>query len=424
MTSAPDTIIHGVRIFDGEATIAGADVLLSGGRIAELSDRVAVPAGAEVVDGRGRTLLPGLIDCHVHARPESLEQALAFGVTSELDMFSMPALAGTLRRVAAERCDVCDIRSAGLGGAVTNPFLPGVVPTLTSPAEATDFVTGRVADGSDYIKVYLIDAAWNGGRPIDGETLGALLAETHARGRLALVHADSSAAARTFIEAGGDALAHVLGDLELDQALLDRLRRPGVFVVPTLRVSALFSAERGEATDAERAAMLDHPRLGRHLDAGTRAIMTDRELLDDARERNLRQRDGHGHSRLDHAAALRATAALHRSGVTVLAGTDVSAGAASPRAPLVRGLAGHGIALHHELLLLVEAGLTPAEALAAATSHAARCFGLKDRGRVAPGLRADLLLVDGDPTRDIRATWEIAAVWRDGARLDRERPPG
>ncbi|NIR46805.1 MAG: amidohydrolase family protein [Gemmatimonadetes bacterium] len=97
------------------------------------------------------------------------------------------------------------------------------------------------------------------------------------------------------------------------------------------------------------------------------------------------------------------------AGVIVLAGTDVSnAGTA------------HGLSTHRELELLVRAGLTPTEALAAATSRPADQFGLDDRGRIAPGLRADLMLVRGDPTIDILATRDIVAVIRGGTRVDRQ----
>jgi imidazolonepropionase-like amidohydrolase len=99
---------------------------------------------------------------------------------------------------------------------------------------------------------------------------------------------------------------------------------------------------------------------------------------------------------------------LRSAGVPLLAGTD-----ANPFAPL------HGTALHRELVLLTEAGLSNEEALAAATSVPARHFGLADRGRIAPGLRADLVLVDGDPTRDITATANIVDVWRRGVRQTR-----
>jgi imidazolonepropionase-like amidohydrolase len=105
--------------------------------------------------------------------------------------------------------------------------------------------------------------------------------------------------------------------------------------------------------------------------------------------------------------------ALRAAGVPLLAGTD---------APVLgRGV--HGASLHRELELLVEAGLTPVETLAAATSVPASVFGLADRGRIAPGLRADLLLVAGDPTRQITATRAIRRVWARGRAVDRALPP-
>ena len=99
---------------------------------------------------------------------------------------------------------------------------------------------------------------------------------------------------------------------------------------------------------------------------------------------------------------------LADAGVTLLAGTD------APNPGTV-----FGASLHRELELLVRAGLTPVQALAAATSEPARVFGLADRGRVAAGLRADLMLVAGDPLADITATRAIARIWRDGVCLDR-----
>ena len=101
--------------------------------------------------------------------------------------------------------------------------------------------------------------------------------------------------------------------------------------------------------------------------------------------------------------ALAAVGALHRAGVVILAGTDVPAPGTA-----------HGLSLHRELELLVRSGLTPAEALTAATFAPARAFGFLDRGRIAEGLRADLVLVNGDPTADITATRDIAGVWKLG----------
>jgi len=103
---------------------------------------------------------------------------------------------------------------------------------------------------------------------------------------------------------------------------------------------------------------------------------------------------------------------LHRAGVDILAGSNVS-----EPLPILGGIA-HGASLHHELQLLVAAGLAPLEALKAATSVPARRIGLTDRGRIVPGARADLLLVNGDPTTNISSTLNVQSVWRRGVMLN------
>jgi imidazolonepropionase-like amidohydrolase len=110
--------------------------------------------------------------------------------------------------------------------------------------------------------------------------------------------------------------------------------------------------------------------------------------------------------------SLRNVRRLHRAGVTILAGTDAS----NP------GTA-HGPSIHEEMELLVRAGMTPSEAIAASTAKPAAFFGTADRGRIATGLRADLLLVDGDPTVDIKATRRIVGIWKNGYPVDRAKLP-
>jgi imidazolonepropionase-like amidohydrolase len=109
--------------------------------------------------------------------------------------------------------------------------------------------------------------------------------------------------------------------------------------------------------------------------------------------------------------AVESTRRLHAAGVPILAGTD----APNP------GTA-HGPSIHGEMALLVRAGMTPLEALRSATSRPADAFGLADRGRVRPGSRADLVLVDGDPARDITATRRISRIWKNGYPVDRTVP--
>jgi imidazolonepropionase-like amidohydrolase len=113
-----------------------------------------------------------------------------------------------------------------------------------------------------------------------------------------------------------------------------------------------------------------------------------------------------------YAATTAAVRQLAAAGVPLLAGTDT----ALPTAAL--GVIGYGATLHGELELLVQAGLTPTQALAAATSAPAAAFRLTDRGRIQPGARADLTLVEGDPTTDIRNTRNVVAVWKRGVHVD------
>ncbi|MFF2941808.1 amidohydrolase family protein [Streptomyces niveus] len=369
------TLIRDVRVFDGFRTIPRADVLIDGDRISG-----AGSAGPDVlIDGAGRTLLPGLIDAHTHTFDGSLAQALTYGVTTELDMFCLPSNLARQRKLA-ERDDVADLRSAGVlatapGGhpaAVMTAMAAtmdepndavGQFDTIEDPAQAEEFVAARLAEGSDYLKIVIDDGSSSGTSPtptIGRELATALVDAARAVGLRTVAHVTTARDTAIALDAGVDGLAHVWSDKvpgHPDNAeLVHRAATQGVFVISTLvYIESLVGADNQRSTNAAYVAK-----------------------------------------------------ALHRAGVPLLAGTD-----ANPYAPL------HGDGLHRELELLTRAGLTPPQALTATTSAPARHFGLPDRGRIAPGLRADLVLVEGDPTQDITATREIAAIWRRGERLSR-----
>jgi imidazolonepropionase-like amidohydrolase len=393
----PPVVIRNVRVFDGERVIPAATVVLADRRIRAVAlpgERVEVPAGANVIDGGGGTLIPGLIDAHVHSQSRSqLKGALAFGVSTHLDMFTDVRLMRVLKdeQRAGGAADRADLFSAGTlltaaGGHGTQYSL--AIPTLSGPDQARAFVDARIAEGSDYIKIVYDDGAL-AGMPLptlDAATVRAAIAAAHARDRLAVVHISTGDAARTVIDAGADALVHIF----TDRAPRDDLGRVaashGIFVVPTLTVmDGIYSRRGGRA-------ILDDPDLGRRL------FPDDRTNLDISRL-TIGALPG------DFAHALAAVRVLHDAGVPILAGTD------APNPGTVAGAS-----LHRELELLVQAGLTPLEALKAATSSTARAFGLDDRGRIARGLRADVVLVEGDPTTDIRKTRAIVGVWKEGRR--------
>jgi imidazolonepropionase-like amidohydrolase len=394
-------VVKDVRVFDGVKVLPVATVVVRDGRVAAVGPDVEVPTDLEVVDGRGQTLLPGLIDTHVHAYGDSLPDALNFGVTTVLDMHGDPA---TLRELTPTRDSLSPRQHADLFGAGWMGTVPKghgtqfgfPVPTLSTPAEAAAFLDARFAEGSDWLKLAYEPKDKNGLGPpfpsLDLPTATALIVGAHERGRLAVAHVSRLWCARDMVGAGVDGLVHIPADQPVDRAFVEQAKARGIFVIPTLVVAAAFG---GSLQD--RAA--EDPRLASYLTQGQREMLAFKVDV----PRMI----------FNVEAAKASVRTLNAAGVDILAGSD----APNP------GTA-QGASLHVELALLVEAGLTPVEALAAATSVPARRFKLlADRGRIAPGSRADLLLVRGDPTADIRATRDIVRLWKNGAAVERRQYP-
>jgi imidazolonepropionase-like amidohydrolase len=336
-----------VRVFDGERLLEPATVVIDGDRIGR------DPAGAATVDGDGRVLLPGLIDCHIHLTDDATLSALArHGVTTGLDMGTWPPeLVASLRG----RPGVTDIRSSGTGA--THPAsmhakrMGRAQGLVADRDEARAYVAERVAEGVDYIKIIVDPPGF------DEATVRALVDAAHANRLRAIAHAANSGAVLLAQAAGVDVLTHAPIDRPLSDDEARATRAGGQVVVPTLTMMEAI---------VERL-------------AGVAPVSYD---------------------------AARATVGQwHRAGVTILAGTDANQAASAPASPP------YGSSLHRELGLLVDAGLSAVEALRSATVLAARYFGLADRGVIAPGRRADLVLIDGDPVQDIGAVGRVAAVW-------------
>ncbi|HYR30212.1 MAG TPA: amidohydrolase family protein [Thermoanaerobaculia bacterium] len=382
--SAETTLIRNVRVFDGTKMLAPRDVLVQDGKIAGIGKLTV--SGATVVDGTGKTLLPGLIDSHTHTWGDALRTALAFGVTTELDMFTTVDFLKQTRaeQVAGTADGRADLFSAGT--LVTAPGGHGTeygmtIPTITKPEEAQAFVDARLAEGSDYIKIVVDDGKPYGLKfnTLDEPTLKAVVDAAHARKKLAVVHVGSLADARMAIRAGADGLVHSFVDQQPDAAFGADTAKRKMFVVPTLTVSL-------SVTGTGSGALTEDKRIAPYL------TTQDTTQLKDAFTPR---------TKLDYTVAENVVRQLRAAKVPILAGTD----AGNP------GTA-HGSALHRELELLVKAGLTPSEALAAATSAPAKAFRLADRGEIAIGKRADfvhLRLEEGIPI--------VSTVWRQGRRV-------
>ena len=397
------TAITHVRVFDGERVSNDQTVVIDGAHIQSVGG--VLPAGASVIDGRGKTLLPGLIDSHVHTDFEGLGDALKFGVTTELDMQGRWPM--KKRKEVAERNDIADVRSPGMGvtpkgghptqymkssSLLIRLLLPFVMQFVQTPIEAAKFVDKQIAGGADYIKIFIEDGSCIGypGLPVlDDQTLLAAVKEAHRFHKMAIVHVTTLEGAQRAIAAGVDGLAHLFFDRQPTPEFVETMAASGAFVIPTLVTISSAVGNNASALAAD-------PRVKSRLS---------QKWLDSlSRSMNV-----YPQGKLEDAFA--SVMALHKAGVDILAGCDVS-----DPLPMLGGLA-HGASLHKELQLLVAAGLTPIEALRAATVTPARCFGLDDRGRIAPDARADLLLVDGDPTTNIADTLSIRTVWRQGIQL-------
>jgi len=351
------TALINVRVFDGTSLSEPVTIVIDGGVIG------TDPAGAEVIDGDGAVLLPGLIDAHIHLHDaNTLDQMCSYGVTTALDMATWPPA-----RVDALRGHVgfTDIRSAGIPATTsgsTHSHIPGFPSQglVDSPYAASQFVDERIAEGSDYIKI-IADIPGP-----DQRTMQALVAAAHDRGARTVVHATTTVTFAMAVDAGADMITHVPIDRALDPTVVAQMATAGTIAIPTLTMMKGIVETIAKAVANSGAPAGSGP---------------------------------------NYEAARTTVAAMYKAGIPILAGTDANSNPAVPFSPR------HGESLHQELELLVDAGLPTLEALRAATSIPARYFGLNDRGVIAPGRRADLILLDGDPLADIRATRNIQRIW-------------
>ena len=412
------TAIINAKIFDGEAVLDATTIVIDGPSIISIGS--PAPSGATIIDAQGGMLLPGLIDAHVHTKIEQLQLALKFGVTTELEM--MGHWTPEKRKEITERDDLADVRSADFGmtakgghpselhkrggpppgaGGPPGGKIPShgghkhgsmEAPVANNPEEAIQFVADRIASGADYVKIMIEEGsvlAAPGLPMMSNETVKTAVNEAHRHNKLAIAHVLTYAATQEAIEAGMDGLAHVFIDKPIDNALVDLIVKSGAFVTPCLVLNASIMGRTGAALAA------DERVSSRLSEEWHKTLCSSFNTYPEGSFNDV----------------LATVASLHEAGVDILVGTD-----ASVPHPHLGGLA-HGASVHHELQLLVGTGFTPAEALRAATSLTAKRFGLRDRGRIEIGKRADLLLVDGDPLANIADTLSIRGVWRRGVRL-------
>ena len=394
--AAEDLLLRPARLFDGQAMHKGWSLLVQGDRIAAVGPDVAAPAGARSIELPGTTLIPGMIEGHSHLflhpydeakwddqvlhEPLALRTARAVvharrtleaGFTTERDLgtegagFADAGLRQAIARgiVPGPRLLVATRAIVARGAYGPKGFEPGVpIPQgaqeVSGVDEVVKAVRDQIAGGADLIKFYA-DYHWGPGEPsrptLSQAELNAGVAAAHDAGRQVAVHASTAEGMRRAALAGADTIEHGYeGTPEVFRLMKDK----GVALCATLAASEAYA---------------------RYFDGWNGQEPAPAEVVENRRSFQT---------------------AL-KTGVPICMGGDV-------------GVYSHGDNVR-EMEAMQAAGMSPAAVLAAATSGNARIFGLTDRGSLQPGLLADLVAVEGDPTQDIRAVRNVRLVIKGGA---------
>lgn len=403
--------IVGAAVIDGTgAPPFTGTVVVRGDRITAVGTNVEVPPGARVIRGEGLTLVPGLFDLHTHLPYSAisglqgdwgkiLNAYLYCGVTSVVDFGTYPETFEPMRRLMTE-------------GVITGPRLSLAVRMTTpgghgaeggrgdffslevqTPREAKAAVRRVLAYKPDVIKVFT-DGWRYGTAPdmtsMDPETLKALVDEAHVNHIPVLTHTVTLDKAKVAARAGVDVVAHAIGDAPVDEEVIDLFKSKGVTYVNTLAVY--------EGRDAGPINGL----LKEVLEPAAQKVLNGMASVRPPSRRNparaRRWRTANANLK-----------AMHTAGVAIGVGTD-------------SGVSGtyHGWSSLRELKLMVEAGLTPLEAITAATGASAKAIGVEgERGTIAVGKLADLVLVEGSPHRQIEDIERLRFVFLGGQEVDR-----
>ena len=418
MTGVPFTLIKAARFIDGTgaSVLERGAVLIEGDRIRAVGgeESVHAPEGAQVqeLDYGDRTVLPGLVDCHVHLNgigdgrrgddlvklpdevlaiqsAENARRHLLSGVTTIRDCGAKNRTTFTLRQAMDDGLTVGPrLVLAGRPVAIVGGHLSYFGIQATGPDECRAAVRQLVKEGADFIKITATGGSTMTSFPLlpsfTVPELKAIIEEAHKFGKHAAAHCASSQGMVNCLDAGIDTIIHGVhrepdGSQTYRPEISERIAEQGVFVNPTLNgaregIKALETKAARTGLTGQEQARLDQFRRGVE-------------------------------ARADHVARMR------EAGVRMVCGSDSAWG---------RHTMGH---FHDEIHSHVQAGMSPMEAIVSATGDSARSCWVEDRvGTLEEGKLADVLVVDGDPSQDVMALANVAGMFLGGEKVDRVSP--
>ena len=371
------TVIQDVQIWDGEDYLDATSITIEGQKISSLGGNKA-PKDAEIVQGHGGFLMPGLIDTHVHVATaliainfeilskKHLKELVQSGITTAFDMGSFPSSKMPQFHDLGDQ-GLTSLLWSGAAACVTGGF-PAILPgfpddaIVTSNESATKYANTRISEGADFLKIFINDD----GKP-EQEYQEIIKSIADQNEKLVVTHAPDFKAHDIARNVGGKFITHVPKARALNETGVQQMLNNNQIAIPTLIMSQNLI------------------NTGKIIKPG----------------------NTWKYSYSNHSVAL-----MYEIGVPILVGTDASG-------PV--GFVGYGETLHTEMKLLHDAGMCTADILRGATSLPAQVFNLPDRGRIAAGMRADLLLLKKNPLDDITNSNTISQVWTAGTTAYKKR---
>ena len=402
-------LFEGARLIigDGRGPIEDSAFLVEGSRITQVGarGRVRTPQGATVVDLRGKTVMPALIDAHSHLGYtdvrtgdtaaahytrenllDHLRRYAYFGIAATLSMgLDRDDLPYQLR--AEPAADAALFLTAGRGIAMPNAgpnaaYWRDAAYGVTTEAAARQAVQELAAKKVNIVKIW-VDDRNRTVTPLPPSLYRPIIDEAHARGLRVVAHVYYLADAKELLRAGIDGFAHGIRDLEVDDEIMGLLRsRRQVFVIPNLPDTPPSGGDIAWLSETLPASQIEALKR-------TAALTPTRPRLFEVQARSL--------------------AKLTTAGVRIGFGTDAGIGAP------------YGWSAHAELADMVAAGLTPSQAIVAATRTSAEILQLDGMGTMTAGKSADFIVLDANPLDDIRNSRRISQVYLRGAKVDRAR---